>query len=239
MLLANFLRRLTGSLRQNDAFYCPVCRTTSDTFLPFGMTYLRPNAMCPHCRSLERHRLLWLYLEQKTDFFHAHMRVLDVAPQKFLQEKFYTLKNLHYMSVDLHSVLAMEKMDLTNLRIESGTYDCVMCYHVLEHIPDDRKAMREIFRVLKPGGWAILQSPVDLNREKTHEDPSIVLPEERLKHFGQRDHVRWYGRDFVTRLEAAGFSVQRLKLAEELGPVMVKRCSLRQDEILYVCRKPV
>lgn len=233
----SFLQKIFGKRTSQPIFYCPICRKSSDAFLPFGFTYLRPNAMCPHCRSLERHRLFWLFLEQKTDFFHDQLRVLDIAPQKFLQEKFYAMKNLQYLSVDLSSTLAMQKMDLTNLQIPDHTYDCVFCYHVLEHISDDKKAMREIFRVLKPGGWGILQSPVDEKREETYEDPSIVTPEERRKHFGQEDHVRWYGRDYVSRLEDAGFIVERHAFAAELGPVMVTRCSLRQTEKIHVCRK--
>ncbi|KKW38261.1 MAG: hypothetical protein UY85_C0008G0009 [Candidatus Peribacteria bacterium GW2011_GWB1_54_5] len=195
--------------------------------------------MCPSCRSLERHRLLWLYLEQCTDFFSARLSVLEVAPQKYMQDTFCKLKNLHYQSVDLSSPIAMLKMDLTNLQIPGDSYDCVLCSHVLEHIPDDREAMREIFRVMKPGGWAIIQGPVDHSRMETYEDFSIVSPQEREKHFGQCDHVRLYGRDFTDRLRGAGFVLELNRFAQTLNPRIVKCCALTTKEILYICRKPL
>lgn len=231
-LISNLLSRF----RSKRISYCPVCKRKGE-FLPFGVVK-RPHAQCPHCKSLERHRLLWLYLERETDFFHAHIRVLDVAPTKFLQDIFYALPNMHYTSVDQRSVIAMEKMDLTDLAYPDNTFDCILCYHVLEHIPDDRKAMSEVLRVLKPGGFAILQVPVDYSRERTYEDPSIVTPEDREKHFRQWDHVRIYGRDYPDRLKGAGFDLERRAYAQELGSVMITRCGLRAQEILHICRKP-
>lgn len=131
----------------------------------------------------------------------------------------------------------MVKMDVTNIAMPDNQFDCIICYHVLEHIPDDEKAMTELFRVLKPGGWAILQSPVDHNRDKTYEDPSIVSPDERERAFGIKDHVRLYGRDYKDRLERAGFTVKLDCYVTELRDDKIKRYGLMKDEIIYLCTK--
>lgn len=235
--MMSFLRSLFRLSTAQANFYCPICKESSESFLPFGFTYLRPYAMCPHCRSLERHRLFWLFLEQKTDFFYDRYCVLDIAPLKFIQDCFYAMKNLQYLSVALPSSFAGKKMDVTNLQISDETYDCIFCHHVFAHIPDDKKAMREIFRVLKRGGWAILQSSVDEKLEKTHEDSIIFTEEEKKNNVDQHHHIRRYGRDYVSRLEEVGFKVEQFAFAEELGPVMVKRCSLNQKEKIYFCKK--
>jgi len=137
-------------------FKCPCCDGCFRKFLFFGAKP-RPNARCPRCGSLERHRLLWLYLRNKINFFSDHLKVLDIAPIHFFQKKCKKLKNLDYISADISSPIAMIKMDITDINLHDNQFDCIICYHVLEHILDDEKAMRELFRVLKPGGWAILQ----------------------------------------------------------------------------------
>lgn len=141
-------------LYRGNRYTCPVCQGSFRRFLPYGLRP-RPNAQCQRCGSLERHRLLWLYLKERTDFFAHNLRVLDVAPMPVLQQKWRTLANLDYLSVDIASPLAMVQMDITDMKLPEQQFDCILCYHVLEHIPDDRKAMQELFRVLKPGGWAI------------------------------------------------------------------------------------
>ncbi len=231
------IRRLYLSYTQKGRLYCPICDTTSKEFLTYGVTK-RPHAMCPQCKSLERHRLLWLYLQQRSNVCTANLRMLDIAPQKFLQEKFKAMTNLSYLSIDLTSELAMEKMDLTHLLLDDDSFDFVLCYHVLEHIPDDRKAMREILRVMKPGGWGIIQSPVEMHRSETYEDFSVTSHQEREKHFGQWDHVRIYGRDYADRLQSEGFIVEQSTFARDLSPMTVRRCSVKKNEILYLCRKP-
>ena len=167
---------------------CPICGGQSRKFLTVG----KWGAQCPRCGSLQRHRLLWLYLKHKTNFFRDHLKVLDIAPLYFLQEACKKLKNLTYISADLSSPIVMIKMDITDINLPDNQFDCILCYHVLEHILDDEKAMRELFRILKPRGWAILQSPVDDNLDKTIEYPNTVSPE---------GHVRMYGKDYITRLE--------------------------------------
>ena len=217
-------------------FTCPCCNGYFRTFVPFGT---KPTQIaCPRCYSLERHRLLQLYLRGKTNFFKDNLKVLDIAPTQFFQEICKSLSNIDYLSADIFSPLAMIKMDITTIPLPDNRFDCIICYHVLEHVLDDQKAMRELFRVLKPGGWAILQSPVDHNRDKTFEDLTIVSPDERERVFGQNDHVRIYGIDYKGRLEKAGFLVKVDNYVEELGESAIKKFGLTRDEKIYFCTKP-
>ena len=216
-------------------FVCPICKGHFRKFLSFGVKP-RPNASCPRCGSLERHRLSWLYLRDRTNFFSDNLKVLDIAPMDCLQRKFQAMPNLDYVSVDLELPIAMVKMDITDMQFPDNYFDCIICYHVFEHIPDDRKAMKEIFRVLKPDGWAILQVPILM--EKTFEDPNITTPKEREKVFGQRDHVRIYGLDYKDRLEGVGFAVKVDSYVKELGDDAIKKYNLMRDEYIYFCYKP-
>jgi SAM-dependent methyltransferase len=216
---------------------CPCCNGHFRKFLPFGVKPI-PNVLCPRCYSQERHRLLQIYLKSRTNFFKDSLKVLDIAPTQFFREKCKSLPNLDYLSADISSPLAMLRMDITRISLTDNQFDCVICYHVLEHIPDDQKAMRELFRVLKPGGWAILQSPIDFNQDKTFEDPSIVSPDERERFFGQNDHVRIYGRDYKDRLEKAGFVVKVDDYVQQLGDSAIKKYGLMRDEKIHFCSKP-
>ena len=194
--------------------------------------------MCPNCLSLERHRLLWLYLKGKTGFFQDKLDFLHIAPELCFIHRFEKLENLNYITADIESPLAQVKMDIHKIPYEANTFDTVMCNHVLEHVEDDLLAMREVYRVLKPGGWAILQVPfMGKNLEKTFEDPSVKTSSEREKIYGQSDHVRIYGRDYPERLERAGFEVYEDEFVKELPEEQVKRYALPTDEIIYLCRK--
>ena len=215
---------------------CPCCKGHFRRFLPFGIVQ-RLNAQCPKCGSLERHRLLWLYFQHKTPLFSARLKVLHVAPEYVLHHALAARTNLDYVSADLSSRLAQMRMDITNIPCEAWSFDVILCSHVLEHVVDDKKAMGELFRVLKPGGWAILQSPIDMNLDNTFEDFHIVSPEAREKAFGQRDHVRIYGRDYKNRLEMAGFRVKVDKYAEEVGEGVRKKYGLPENEAIYFCTK--
>lgn len=217
-------------------FKCPCCGGYFRKFLPAGLKH-QPNAVCPVCRCFERHRLLWLYLKNKTNFFKSNLKVLDIAPVPFLQLRFKALPTIDYISADISSPRAMLKMDITNIPLRDNQFDCIICYHVLEHIPDDRKAITELFRVLKPGGWAIIQSALDINRGKTFEDPSVALPEDRERIFGWKDHVRIYGKDYKERLEQSGFVVRVDNYVKELEGRLVKRYGLTEDEEIYFCSK--
>ncbi|NQS98634.1 MAG: methyltransferase domain-containing protein [candidate division Zixibacteria bacterium] len=215
---------------------CPCCGWLGEEFLPAGIVP-RPNALCPGCGLVERHRLLWLYLRERTDFFTAKLKVLHIGPEGFFEKAFSAMSNLDYISGDIKSSKAMRKVDITDISFGDHSFDVILCYHVLEHVQEDRKALRELYRVLKPNGWAILQSPVDQRLEKTYEDPTITTPEDRLKHFHQKDHVRIYGIDFKNRIEGAGFILKLGDFVQELGEETVKRFRLNINERIYYCTK--
>ena len=220
---------------RGDRYLCPLCEGRFRQFWPSGIDD-RPNTLCPQCSSLERHRLLWLYLKNRTDFFTADLQLLHFAPEAILRDRFKAQPNITYLSTDLDSDLADVHMDITDLQFEDNRFDVILCVHVLEHIPDDAQAMKELYRVLKPGGWAIVQSPMDVHRATTFEDPSITSPEERERVFNQRDHVRLYGRDYEDRLEAAGFSVKIDGYVRELGE-QAQTYGLNPEEDVYFCTK--
>ncbi len=227
-----------GLWYRGSKYECPCCETQIRRFLSGGVT-LRPNAQCPRCGSLERHRLLWLYLKHKTDFFNRHLCVLDVAPTYFMQQKFRHHSNLDYLSTSLDDPWVITHMDIMAIPLPDNHFDCIICYHVLEHITDDRQALRELFRVLKPDGWAILQSPIDITRKITLEDPRVTTPEDRQNLFGQEDHVRVYGCDYIERLRKAGFYVTPDIFVQELSNEMIDKFGLIKEEVLYICKKPL
>jgi SAM-dependent methyltransferase len=176
---------------------CPCSQHHLRCFLPFGSP-TRPNALCPFYGVLERHRILWLYLHNRTNLFHDRLKVLHFAPEEVFERALRASPNLDYITADLNGT-AMVRVDITAIPFEDNTFDVILCSHVLEHIPDDHKAMSELYRVLKPGGGAILLVPMDIDRATTFEDSSVVDPNERKRLFGQEDHVRIYGRDYRNR----------------------------------------
>lgn len=206
-------------------------------FLPYGYEKPRENVLSPSTLSLERHRLLWLYLQNETDFFTKQYKVLHFAPEQAFYKRFRKLKNLDYTTTDLNSPLADVKADICNLPFEDNTYDVILCNHVLEHIPDDTKAMAQLFRIMKPGGWGIFQIPQDLDREKTFEDPTITDNKERARIFGQYDHVRIYGRDYFDKLRAAGFKVTEIGYASQLTQEEIDKYRLAKREIIPLASK--
>ncbi len=206
-------------------------------FLPYGYESPRENVLSPSTLSLERHRLLWLYLKNETDFFTASHKVLHFAPEQAFYKRFRKLKNLIYTTTDLDSPLADIKADICNLPFENDSYDVIFCNHVLEHIHDDTKAMQEMYRILKPGGWGIFQIPQDLNSAKTFEDDSITDKKERTKIFGQYDHVRIYGRDYFDKLRGIGFAVDEIDYTTTLSVEEIEKFRLAKGEIIPLVRK--
>jgi predicted SAM-dependent methyltransferase len=206
-------------------------------FLPYGYEVQRPNVLSPSTLSLERHRLLWLFLKNETDFFTTDKKVLHFAPEQAFYKRFRKMKNLDYTTTDLNSPLADVKADICNLPFEDNTYDLIFCNHVLEHISDDTKAMQELYRVLKKGGMGIFQIPQDLNRKTTFEDNSITDRKERAKIFGQYDHVRIYGRDYFDKLRSIGFNVNEIDYSKKLSANEITKYCLTKGELLPVCYK--
>ena len=227
---------LALSLR-GDTYQDPIDGKTFKKFLPYGYENQRENVLSPSTLSLERHRLLWLYLKNETDFFKAPKKVLHFAPEQAFYKRFRVMKNLDYTTTDLNSPLADVKADICDLPFEDDSYDVIFCNHVLEHIPDDTKAMQELYRILKPGGMAVLQIPQDLQRAQTFEDNSITDRNERAAIFGQYDHVRIYGRDYFDKLRTIGFKVHEVDYTAQLDAAEVDKYRLAKGEILPVCFK--
>lgn len=215
----------------------PIDGKSFSKFLPYGYENPRDNVLSPSTLSLERHRLLWLYLQRETDFFTKPAKMLHFAPEQAFYKRFKKLQHLDYTTTDLNSPLADVKADICNLPFPNNAYDIIFCNHVLEHIPDDTKALQEILRVLKPGGMAILQIPQDLKRATTFEDDNITDPKERAKIFGQYDHVRVYGRDYFEKLRSVGFQVEEVDYTASLSQEEVTKYCLAPGEILPVCYK--
>jgi SAM-dependent methyltransferase len=218
---------------------CPICGSHFSRFLPYGRgESARGNALCPNCLALERHRLIWLYLKERTDFFQAPKKVLHIAPEACFIHRFEQLKNLDYITADIESPLAKVKMDIHDIPFPDNTFEVAFCNHVMEHVRDDIRAMSEIHRVLKPTGWAIIQIPFfNADLAETLEDASITSPADRFKHYGQEDHVRMYGRDYPQRLAKAGFTVVEDDFVHQLAPELVAKYALPKDEVIYLCRK--
>lgn len=235
--LSYVVRPILALWLKGNTFTDPIDGKSFRTFLPYGYGNQRNNVLSPSTLSLERHRLLWLYLQNETDFFTKELKVLHFAPEQAFYKRFRNQKNLKYTTTDLESPLADVKADICNLPFEDNSFDFILCNHVLEHIPDDKKAMQELYRILKPGGIGIFQIPQDLNREVTFEDDSIVDKTERARIFGQYDHVRVYGRDYFDKLRAIGFKVDEVNYTQKLSPKFVEKYCLAPGEIIPVCYK--
>ena len=222
---------------KGDKYVDPIDGKQFRSFLPYGYENPRENVLSPSTLSLERHRLLWLYLKNETDFFTAPHKVLHFAPEQAFYRKFKKLKKLEYTTTDLNSPLADVKADICALPFKDNSFDIILCNHVLEHIPNDKKAISELYRVLKPSGWGIFQIPQDLNREVTYEDDSITDKKERAKIFGQYDHVRIYGRDYFDRLKEAGFKVNEVDYTSGMSASDIEKYRLAKGEIIPVVTK--
>ena len=258
--LSIVVRPILAFLLKGSRFTDPIDGKSFRMFLPYGYGNQRNNVLSPSTLSLERHRLLWLYLQNETDFFQSELdsdssnrqpksiklrdtetssvlKVLHFAPEQEFYKRFKKQTNIDYTTTDLLSPLADVKADICNLPFEDNQYDIIFCNHVLEHIPDDTKAMQELYRVLKPGGMGIFQIPQDLSRATTFSDDTIVDQKERAKIFGQYDHVRVYGRDYFDKLRSIGFKVIEEDYTSKLSPELVEKYCLAKGEIIPICFK--
>ncbi len=215
----------------------PIDDSNYSKFLSYGYKTVRKNALCPGTLSLERHRLLWLYLDKETDFLNLNLKVLHVAPEQVFYKKFKKLKNWEYLTFDLNSPIADIKGDLTSTNFKDESFDLIICNHVLEHIEDDKLALNEIYRILKYNGISILQVPMNVKRKNTFEDSSIKSKNQREKYFGQYDHVREYGLDFKDRVEEAGFEVEMINYSTKISQDLVIKYGLMKDDLIPIGKK--
>ena len=236
-LFSHFGLKVLALFYKGKKVECPVCSSQFSKFLPYGRQ-ARSNALCPNCLALERHRLMWLFLKAKTDFLSKKQDVLHIAPELCFIKRFESIHQDQYITADLESPLAKVKMDIHTMPFEDNSFDVAFCNHVMEHVADDIQAMKEIFRVLKPGGWAIVQIPLfHPLPEETYEDQSIVDPKERERVFGQDDHVRLYGKDYASRLRSAGFNVTEDDFVNSLSREDQVKFALPADEPIFFCQK--
>lgn len=235
--ISYLVRPIFAFWMKGNKYTDPIDGKKFKSFLPYGYESPRENVLSPSTLSLERHRLFWLYLKNETDFFTAPLKVLHFAPEQVFYKYFRKLDNLDYVTTDLNSPLADIKADICNLPFENDSFDVIFCNHVLEHIPDDTKAMQELYRILRKGGWGIFQIPQDLNRVETFEDDSITDKKERAKIFGQYDHVRIYGRDYFNKLRKIGFKVEEIDYTATLSAEEIERFRLAKGEIIPLAKK--
>ncbi len=235
--LSYVARPILAFILKGNIYMDPIDGKSFRSFLPYGYGKQRPNVLSPSTLSLERHRILWLYLQYETKFFSEKLKILHFAPEQCFLDRFRQLKNLDYTTTDLFSPIADVKADICDLPFEDNCYDVIFCNHVLEHIPDDTKAMQELYRVMKPGGWGIFQIPQNLNRAVTFQDNTITDKSERAKIFGQYDHVRVYGRDYFDKLRSIGFKVEDVDYTNKLSAEEIDKYRLAKGEIIPVVFK--
>ena len=231
------MRPFVAFFLRGSTYTDPIDGKSYRRFLPYGYAKVRENVLAPGTLSLERHRLFWLYLKNETTFFSAPLRVLHFAPEQAFVQKFKKQKNLTYTTTDLNSPIADVKADICDLPFKDNSFDFIICNHVLEHIPDDTKAMQELYRVLAPSGTAIVQVPYDAKREITFEDDTITDQSERTRIFGQYDHLRVYGMDYFKKLSSIGFDVNALDYTSGISSDDIERYRLCKGELLPVCKK--
>ncbi len=235
--MAGWAVPVMGWFYKGNAVSCPLCGASYRHFLPYGYVTSRPNALCPNCLSLERHRLLWLYLTRETDLLTTTPRTLHIAPEVCIMRHLKPHFHAHpaqYITADLESPLADMHFDVQQIPLADNSVDVVICNHIMEHVADDRKAMRELHRILKCGGWGIILSPVEFDYEQTYEDDSITDPAERTRIFGQYDHRRIYGADYADRLRSCGFEVADIDYAATFTEEERAHYALPADHIYVV-----
>lgn len=238
--IASWVVPIVGIFYKGSGRKCPICGAQYRRFMPYGYVQSREDALCPNCLALERHRMIWLWMERHTGLFKEHPRLLHIAPEVSLMRHFKRVYGTseEYITADLESPLADKHFDVQHIPMEDASFDVIICNHLLEHVEDDRKALSELHRIMRPNGWGIILVPEDRLREHTFEDNSITDPKERTRLFGQYDHRRIYGRDYDDRLRAAGFEVERIEFTQQLAE-WERRLYALSDDHLVVVRKPI
>ena len=235
--VSHFFLQIFSLFLRGNKYEDPINGITYRKLLPYGRLRSRENALAPDSMSLERHRLMWLFLKERTNFFNSNLKFLHIAPEYCFIKIFKNMKNLDYTTGDLISPWADVKMDVHNIPFPENTFDVVICNHVLEHVDDSDTVMREFYRVMKPGGWGIFQVPIDLESKTTKEDKSIIDPKERERLYWQSDHLRLFGLDYPDKLRNAGFKVTESNFINQIEKDLIIRYALPKDEIIYLCEK--
>ncbi len=225
-------RRLLRARLRGDAVECPCCGHTWSEFAP---DWNRPNALCPHCGSHERHRAQWLYLSRELGLGSEPLKLLHFAPEHALRGLIEARERVDYVTADLDPAGVDVAADITALPFDDAAFDAIVCSHVLEHVEEDRAAMAELARVLRPDGWLLVLVPLDLDRDTTYEDPSITTPEDREREFLQHDHVRLYAPDIAERLGGAGLTVTPQRMDERFPAA---RYGLLPSDVIFHCAHP-
>jgi len=242
----NIFKKWESRKFKGNKVLCPICNSSYNSFATYRPSG-RKNIRCINCRSLPRHRLLYFFLKHRTNIFSkdTKLRLLHFAPELQFFQLLANKGNIAYTSCDIspnshdfRDIAGIQKADITSLPFADNSFDVILCNHVLEHVIDDNKAMCELYRVMAPGGWGVFQVPLIFKNEHTYEDASITEPKERKKAFGQFDHVRVYGRDYLDRLSAAGFEVTANRYAENFTDHDVLRFGLNPYERIVLCNKP-
>ncbi len=238
--LAGWMVPVAGLFMRGSRYRCPLCGKGFSRLLPYGYVVQRENALCPSCLSLERHRLLWLWLERETRFTSELPTLLHIAPEVCLMrhlKRLYRHEKGRYQTADLESPLADLHFDVQQIPLPDRSFEMVICNHLLEHVESDRQALKELYRILRPGGWGVILSPVDYTLATTFEDDTITDPAERTRIFGQYDHLRVYGRDYDDRLREAGFEVERIAFAASLTKEERRLYAVGSDDLVVVRKK--
>jgi len=235
--VSHFFLQIFSLFLRGNKYEDPINGITYRKLLPYGRLKSRENALAPDSMSLERHRLMWLFLKERTNFFNSNLKFLHIAPEYCFIKIFKNMKNLDYTTGDLISPWADVKMDVHNIPFAENTFDVVICNHVLEHVDDSDVVMKEFYRVMKPGGWGIFQVPIDLESKTTKEDKSITDPKERERLYWQSDHLRLFGLDYPDKLRNAGFKVTESNFINQIEKDLIIRYALPKDEIIYLCEK--
>jgi hypothetical protein len=235
--LAPALRRRVDIVRhRGSAVACPLCGGRFDRFKD---AWNRPNALCWRCGSHERHRAQWLLFTRRPELLRETRSLLHFAPEWTMRARLAPIaaeRGIRYVTADLDPAGVDLELDLQRLALPDDCFEAVMCSHVLEHVPDDAAAMRELRRVTAPGGWCLVMVPLDVTGGETYEDSSVVTPDARRREFLQDDHVRLYAPDIAARLAAAGFAVETVRPGEDLGPDAVRRAGLLPADWIFLCR---